>query len=221
MEQCLGKLLAGSPLFHGCRISEQAFSVSPCRAGQIVHDTPGGVPSIGMVVQGRVDVYSVAADGRDVWLNALHPGECFGIYNLFAERDLETVLCCAVDTAIAYLSKATLLQWMETDQRLALQYAAVCNEKLQFLIQRIEQLTTQTCRGKIAAYLLEQPCAPGEVIRTGSREALARQLGMSRAALFRELSALQACGAIAVQPKGLVICQPDRLEQMLCAKPPL
>jgi cyclic nucleotide-binding protein len=208
-------MLAASPLFQGCSVPEGAFTVSQYRAGQVVHDTPKGVPSVGAVAAGRIDVYSVAVDGRDVWLNSLYTGECFGIYNLVAASDLETVLCCGEDTVICYIDKVTLRRWMETDQKLAFQYAALCNAKLQFLIKRIEQLTTQTCCGKIAAYLLAHRSADGQVKSSCSRDGLARQLGVSRATLFRALSSLQAAGVIAAQSEGFVITDSDGLEQIL------
>ena len=174
MADCIvAKMLAASPLFQGCSVPEGAFTVSRYRAGQVVHDTPKGVPSVGAVAAGRIDVYSVAVDGRDVWLNSLYTGECFGIYNLVAASDLETVLCCGEDTVICYIDKVTLRRWMETDQKLAFQYAALCNAKLQFLIKRIEQLTTQTCCGKIAAYLLAHRSADGQVKSSCSRDGLA------------------------------------------------
>ena len=120
---------------------------------------------------------TVAVDGRDVWLNSLYTGECFGIYNLVAASDLETVLCCGEDTVICYIDKVTLRRWMETDQKLAFQYAALCNAKLQFLIKRIEQLTTQTCCGKIAAYLLAHRSADGQVKSSCSRMVWPDSLG--------------------------------------------
>ena len=216
MADCIvAKMLAASPLFQGCSVPEGAFTVSRYRAGQVVHDTPKGVPSVGAVAAGWIDVYSVAVDGRDVWLNSLYTGECFGIYNLVAASDLETVLCCGEDTVICYIDKVTLRKWMETDQKLAFQYAALCNAKLQFLIKRIEQLTTQTCCGKIAAYLLAHRSADGQVKSSCSRDGLARQLGVSRATLFRSLSSLQAAGVIAAQSEGFVITDSDGLEQIL------
>ncbi|MFR6375348.1 MAG: helix-turn-helix domain-containing protein [Oscillospiraceae bacterium] len=44
---------------------------------------------------------------------------------------------------------------------------------------------------------------------------MARQLGVSRAALFRGLSSLQAAGVIAAQSEGFVITDSDGLEQIL------
>ena len=211
----MNSVLRASSLFQGCSVDQSAFAIFKYPSGQIIHDQPKGISSVGVVASGRVDVYSVAADGRDVWLNSLHTGECFGIYNLVADGDLETVLCCAEDTVIYYIAKTTLLKWMETDQKLALQYAKLCNEKLQFLIRRIEQLTTQTCRRKIAVYLLAQKTPDGQVRPSCSREELARRLGVSRAALVRELAALQSLGLISTQNDRFLITDPEGLEQMI------
>ena len=63
-----------------------------------------------------------------------------------------------------------------------MRYAALCNRKLQFLLRRIELLTMQSCRGRLIAHLLEQQDEKGVVRLAGSREDLARRLGVSRAA---------------------------------------
>ena len=72
----LSSLLAGTSLPLE-RVTAQKF-----RAGQIISDRPSGVLSVGLIVSGRVEVYSVALDGKDVQLNTLTVGECFGVCNL-------------------------------------------------------------------------------------------------------------------------------------------
>ena len=54
------------------------------RAGQIISDSMHGLSGVGVVESGRVDIYAVALDGRDVQLNSIGAGECFGICNLLA-----------------------------------------------------------------------------------------------------------------------------------------
>ena len=168
-----------------------------------------------MIVSGRVEVYSVALDGKDVQLNALTAGECFGVCNLLADTELETVLRCGEETEVLYIPKAVLLACMERDAGLAMRYAALCNRKLQFLLRRIELLTMQSCRGRLIAHLLEQQDEKGVVRLAGSREDLARRLGVSRAALFRELSALQSMGAAAVDGNSIRIQDRPLLEELL------
>ena len=170
---------------------------------------------MGLIVSGRVEVYSVALDGKDVQLNALTVGECFGVCNLLADTELETVLRCGEETEVLYIPKTILLSCMEQDAGLAMRYAALCNRKLQFLLRRIELLSMQSCRGRLIAHLLEQQDKVGVVKITGSREDLARRLGVSRAALFRELSALQSMGAVSVDGNSITIEDRPLLEELL------
>ena len=68
------------------------------RAGQIISDSMHGLSGVGVVESGRVDIYAVALDGRDVQLNSIDAGECFGICNLLVAEPLQTVLRCAEET---------------------------------------------------------------------------------------------------------------------------
>lgn len=216
MEQAvLQEKLTSSPFLTGASLPPEQVTAKRFRAGQIISDRPGGVSSVGMIVSGRVEVYSVALDGKDVQLNALTAGECFGVCNLMASAELETVLRCGEETEVLYIPKAVLLSCMEQDAGLAMRYAALCNRKIQFLLRRIELLTMQSCRGRLIAHLLEQQDKVGVVKITGSREDLARRLGVSRAALFRELSALQSMGAVSVDGNSITIEDRPLLEELL------
>lgn len=145
MEQAvLQEKLTSSPFLAGASLPPEQVTAKRFRAGQIISDRPGGVSSVGMIVSGRVEVYSVALDGKDVQLNALTAGECFGVCNLLADTELETVLRCGEETEVLYIPKAVLLACMERDAGLAMRYAALCNRKLQFLLRRIELLTMQS-----------------------------------------------------------------------------
>ena len=58
------------------------------RAGQIISDSMHGLSGVGVVENGRVDIYAVALDGRDVQLNSIGAGECFGICNLLVGQSV-------------------------------------------------------------------------------------------------------------------------------------
>lgn len=183
--------------------------------GQIISDCPKGVPSIGVILSGRVDVYSVAIDGRDVQLNSLGAGECFGICNLFGVSELETVLRCAENVELVYIAKDAVLRELESDAELMRQYVDLCNRKIQFLLGRIELLTMQSSRGKLLAFLLAQQDNKGCVRYRGSRDDLARILGISRATLFRELSTLQTQKVLSVNGAEFWVEDQKKLEEML------
>ena len=96
-----------------------------------------------------------------------------------------------------------------------LAYAALCNAKIQFLLSRIEMLTMQSCRGKVLAFLLAEKREDGVILLRGTRDELASRLSVSRAALYRELSALQSGGYLEVGESRLRVLNTSALEKLL------
>lgn len=214
--QAIREALNASPLLRGCNL-EQAEMLA-CRIyqkGKLISDRPGGRPAVGVLVKGLVDVYSVSLDGREVKLSVLGKGDCFGICNLFAASDMKTVLKCQTDAEILFIPKDTLVGVMKGRPELAMRYAELCSRKIQFLIQRIELLTIHSCRGKVMEYLLTQADEEGLVQIPVSKEDLAKLLGVSRAALFRELAQLQNQGLIRTGGASITILNRVELERFL------
>ena len=177
------------------------------RAGQIISDSMHGLSGVGVVENGRVDIYAVALDGRDVQLNS--------ICNLLVAEPLQTVLRCAEETTVRFWEKEALVAAMCGDAALAMAYAALCNAKIQFLLSRIEMLTMQSCRGKVLAFLLAEKREDGVILLRGTRDELASRLSVSRAALYRELSALQSGGYLEVGESRLRVLNTSALEKLL------
>ena len=142
-------------------------------------------------------------------------GECFGICNLLVAEPLQTVLRCAEETTVRFWEKEALVAAMRGDAALAMAYAALCNAKIQFLLSRIEMLTMQSCRGKVLAFLLAEKREDGVILLRGTRDELASRLSVSRAALYRELSALQSGGYLEVGESRLRVLNTSALEKLL------
>lgn len=193
--------LSKSPLL--CECAQDVLSPVFCTytGGETVRDQLDGKPHVGLVISGRVAVSSDTPDGRDVHMSTLGEGDCFGIANLFDAAPLQTVLRCEGKTEIAYISKETLIALLDENRAFSRCYIRLTQQKLQFLLKRIELLTIQNHQVRLIVWLLGQD---GEDIRfPGNREALAAHLGMSRAALFRELAQLDSQGLIST--KGTLV----------------
>ena len=207
--------VCASSLLRDSGLSADCMKVRKCHKGQIISDRQKGQEILGLVVSGRVDVYSIALDGREILLSQLKRGDCFGIINLFRDKELPTVLRCRSDTTLLMIPKSKLIEAMEANGSLAIRYAGVCNRKMQFLIRRIEFLTMQSGRKKLIQYLLMQPECHGEVCLEESREELASVLGISRASLFRELALLQNRELISQEHGRIRILDRKELEDIL------
>jgi len=216
-EEEIKAAVEASPLLGGCNLSVSGMQVKYCRKGQIVSDRQKNEEILGLIMDGSMDVYSIALDGREILLSQLEKGDCFGVVNLLTKTELPTVLRCRTDTTIVIIPKCQLLSAMEKNSELALRYAGFCNRKMQFLIRRIEFLTMQSGRKKLVQYLLEVPGKGGRFGKNVSRDELASILGISRASLFRELAGLTKQGLIALRDGEIYLLKPDELEDILYA----
>lgn len=164
--------------------------------GQTVGDSDGSVSLAVFVEEGELDVFSVALDGTKILVSTLGKPEVFGISNLFEEEDLRTVLQCRTGCVLLSIPKEVLRTAILKSPLAMVEYAKLCNRKIQFLIKRIEQLTLTSARAKVAEHLLSNTTIEQPELSLVSKEFLVLPLGISRASLFRELSALENRGAV-------------------------
>ena len=210
-EEEIKAAVEASPLLGGCNLPVSGMQVKYCHKGQIVSDRQKNEEILGLIMEGSMDVYSIALDGREILLSQLEKGDCFGVVNLLTNTEFPT------DTTLATMPKSQLLAVMEKNSELALRYAGFCNRKMQFLIRRIEFLTMQSGKKKLVQYLLEEPDKGRVFGKNVSRDELASILGISRASLFRELASLTKQGLIALRDGEICLLRPDELEEILYA----
>lgn len=185
-------------LFDGIDIGALSNATFCYSRGEAVSDRPGGVPCVGIVLSGLVDVLS-SPDGGALTVSTLREGDAFGICNIFAARPLPTTLRCRRAARVTFLTKEQFSSLLREDSDMLNRYLVLCNEKMQFLAAKVELTSLPTCRGRLTRWLLDHSDGGGSAALPGSKEQLARLLGVSRASLFRELSALAREGRVEVQ----------------------
>jgi CRP-like cAMP-binding protein len=208
------KIIDSCPLLTGLDLKARHSCFKTLKSGQIITDSINGTPACGIVVFGMLDVYNVAADGHEVCLTRLEQGSCFGIANLFEDGSLKTVLKCRKQAKVLLFPKRLLISALENNLVLANRFLRFYNNRLDFLLQRIELLTMHSTCGKLIEYLLTQTTPEGNLELRVSRDDFARQLGASRAALYRELSRLQSLGLITVRGRHIQVIDPGGLERL-------
>ena len=214
----LQQALDASGLLCGTDIAVLKPTLKTFPSGERILDRLDGDPAVGLILSGRISVASDAADRKLVQMRTLGCGDCFGIANLFSDEPVSTILRCETETGVAFIRKSTLIRLIETDGAFALRYARFCSTRLQFLIRRVELLSTQSHQMRLAAWLAGQK---EDAVRfPGTRDILAAHLGMSRAALFRELAQLEKKGLITTRGTLVTILDREGLQTLLTAGNP-
>ena len=210
LEQALKK----NKLLSQCCSDDLPFSIAEYANGSRVSDTYNGEPSIGLVVLGSVNVYSVSADGFRVCLTTHNVGDCFGVAAIFTGEGPNTVLECSQKTTIAYLSHANFINMLDSHPYLLKAYSLLLNQKIAFLTEKIEFLTMPSCRARLASYLLKNQ-DNGALDLTISKEQLAQTIGVSRASLFRELGRMSEEGVISVRGRHIDLLNKENLQNII------
>lgn len=198
-----------SKLLQMCKIKEDECIIRSYQKGKLVDDNLCGERCAVQVLEGELTVSAVTADGKEVNLSSLGPGDIFGISNLFIDDELRTILQCKSDSTLMFIEKQLLRKRILSDYEAMAEYSRICNSKIQFLLSRIEQLSANTSRAKLSEYLLEN-----NESRKMTREELASYLGISRAALYRELSRLQDAGCIETGGGCIKVLDEEKLRSL-------
>ncbi len=204
-----------SEFLKGTKFNEEDITVTNFKKGDIIYDEINGVSSIALIHKGEVSVLFTGDDDKKITINTLKPGSCFGISNLLFKHKLDTTLECKGDVTIIYIPKEIVVKAMESDAKLAMRYGAHCNEKISFLLGKIEFFTIHNAREKFIKYLLDNKNGDGIVSLSSTRENLALDIGISRAALYRELKHFQELSFISLNKASILINNESELYNIL------
>lgn len=169
-------------LFTLASINESDGTTIDLKKGAILDDSYRSSKYVVEVLKGRLLVESQIKEDKRIVISKLEDGAIFGISNLFIDEDLKTVLECDEDAKLFLVPKALFKEKLLKNEEAIVYYAKTLNEKLQFLISRIEVLSLPSARLKVA-YALNKG-----LLEDSNRDDIASSLAISRASLFRELS---------------------------------
>lgn len=188
--QIVDKAVAASSFFSSLDISQSPIQIKETDKGQTLSDLASH--NVILVCSGVFEVFSCAEDGKEVLLATLLSGDVFGINSLYLpDMDVESSIRCRKKGVLLSMSNEECRRLLESSPSAMVDYARLCNEKIHFLLQRIRELTVQNSRDRLLCYLRSHAGCDGTVKLGKSREAVAKMLNMSRAALFSQLAVLQ------------------------------
>jgi len=168
------------------------LSVQRCAAGEVIYSRREFRRAMGVVLEGRLSVLK----GKDLLLNTLGPGQCFGVAALFCPaEDYVTTVKAKTPSALVFLPGQWLAALFEKYPRTAIAYIAFLSQRIRFLNRKIDSFTAPSAQETLYRHLLEvQRDGAAEI--AGGYSQLARALNMGRASLYRALDALEEEGRI-------------------------
>jgi len=198
MTTLAGKMmLRRSPLFRGLppatldRMAGLAVQRS-FRSGEIVFSQGDPGDALYAVVTGKIRISAGAADGREIFLNIMEPGDTFGEIALLDGGTRTASATATVPSELVSIRREHFVALLEREPPVALELLRLCGERLRWTSGLVEDAALLDASARLAKRLLSLGQLHGEQTAGGSRlrisqEDLANFLGVSRQIVNQQL----------------------------------
>ncbi len=205
MTTLAGKMmLQRSPLFRGLpgpsldRIVGLAVQRSFC-VGEIVFSQGDPGDALYAVVAGRIRISSGTAEGREISLNIMEPGDTFGEIALLDGGTRTATATASEQSELVAIRRDHFAALLEREPKVALELLRLCGERLRWTSGLVEDAALLDAAGRLAKRLLSLSGLHGERTQGGttlkiSQEDLATFLGVSRQVVNQYLQGWKAQG---------------------------
>jgi CRP/FNR family transcriptional regulator, cyclic AMP receptor protein len=172
------------------------------------------------VVSGRVRISASVPGGKEIFLNIIDPGDCFGEIALLDGQPRTATATAMVRTELIVFRRDQFLALLSTEPQLAAHLIRLLCRRVRWTAQLMEDSALLSVPARIAKRLLslarlQDADSPGEAITlTLSQEELAQFLSVSRQVVNQHLQVLKAKGWIRSGRGHVTLCNAQALEEL-------
>lgn len=190
-------------------------------AGQLIFQKGDPGDSLAVVVEGRVRIGTVSADGREATLNYVEAGQSFGEMAILDGKPRSADATALEPTELFLLRRRELLAFVERHPEVALRMLAVLCQRLRRTTEMVEDAGLRAMAPRIARALLRLAADHGRRQPEGVRIALKlsqRELGaycgLARENVNRQLSLWRDAGLVRTDAGHIVLLDQAALERI-------
>jgi len=170
-----------------------------------------------VILQGRVKVFKVSADGKEHILHIFTPGQTFGEVPVFAGEHFPASAEAIHETRVLFFPRSAFLALLAKNPSLSLKLLADLSVKLRQFAAQIENLALKEIPARLATYLLvlaEEQGRDDHVTLSISKGQLASLLGTIPETLSRILAKLSSQELIQVEGRKIVLVDAEGLRDL-------
>jgi len=195
------------------------------RRGQTIFQRGDNGSSMMAVLRGRVRISSVSADGKEVTLNVINPGEIFGEFALLDGKPRSNDATASEETLLLIVERRHFMPFLSRNQDLTLRLIAVLCEKLRRTSMALEEIALFDLPVRLARVLLKLADDYGRPAPTGiridlklSQRDLSNLVASSRESVNKQLRVWRENGTVDREEGFIVLYRPAVLRDLVDAR---
>jgi len=215
-------IIAGIPLFNGLPENQllaikQIAVEKKVNKGEAIFSEGDEGKGFFVVLEGRMKIYKVSAEGKEQILHIFGPGKPFGEVPVFAGQKFPANAQAISKGRLLFFPRAAFVQLITENPSLSLNMLAIMSSKLREFTIQIENLSLKEIPARLASYLIylaDQQQSDELVTLTISKGQLASILGTIPETLSRIFAKLSSQDLINVQGPKITLLDREGLEDL-------
>jgi CRP/FNR family transcriptional regulator, cyclic AMP receptor protein len=190
--------------------------------GAVVFSQSGPGDALYGVVTGKIRISASAADGREMFLNIMEPGDAFGEIALLDGRRRTATASATVPSELIIITRDHFLHLLEREPKLVSHVVQLLCERIRWTSGLAEDSALLGVPARLARRLLGLGQLHGRETANGvelgiSQEEVARFLGLSRQVVNQYLQLWKAQGWLTLGRGKIVIIDEHSLREVVAA----
>ena len=219
--------LLSSPLFSAMKPEEldeilKFASERRVRRGQTVFQRGDNASSMMVVLRGRIRISTVSAEGKEVTLNVISPGEITGEMALLDGEPRSADGSAVEDTLLLVIERRHFLPFVRQNEDLFLRLLAVLCTRIRRTSMTLEEIALFDLPARLARVLLKLGQDYGRPTPLGTRvemklsqRDLSNLVASSRESVNKQLRAWRETGVVDLEDGLLVLRRPAELKRLI------
>lgn len=215
-------IISDIPLFNGLpedqlHAIKQIAAEKKVNKGEAIFSEGDEGKGFYVVLEGRVKIYKVSAEGKEQILHIFGQGQPFGEVPVFAGQKFPANAQAISKGRVLFFPRTAFVTLITENPSLSLNMLAVMASKLREFSVQIENLSLKEIPARLASYLiyLAEEQQSGEAVTLGiSKGQLASMLGTIPETLSRIFAKLSGQGLINVQGPKIALLDREGLEDL-------
>ena len=186
--------------------------------GQIVASEGDECNSLGLVIDGKIEIQRIYSSGKCLVLKQMEAGEVFGEAIIFSKKnEYPATITASTECEISYIKKEDIIKLCLNEEAVLKNFIMLLSDKIFVLNRKIKTISFKSVRQKVVNFILEQTKEQkNTVIKLKlSKEQIASLLGIPRPSFSRELMKLRDDRLIEFDRNIIKVIDLERLEEEL------